>query len=300
VLHHLAYGISSVFLALYLDAIVRWPLAWVVSPLVLHAACELILLLLALPLAPRPPSALQVACSDGNASITWAHDPGLHCVPVRFIVDLKPDRSDVWLRKHVGRECSYAASNLPPSRTFSFRVRAQDPSGAISTPVLSEPFTILHRMPPRPEPPRALKFIRQIRRNKADSRDVRCVCVVCVCACLRVIVRTCICAYACMLNLLDISVSLLAVVAWLKAEEGASFTLEAATLLSDENAWRVIYTGPLFETRVPNIPPATAFKLRLTVRAAAVPVLAAMPVVLQRLMVYHVTGPHRLWHVPAV
>jgi hypothetical protein len=81
-------------------------------------------------------------------------------------------------------------------------------------------------------------------------------------------------------NLLDISVSLLAVVAWLKAEEGASFTLEAATLLSDENAWRVIYTGPLFETRVPNIPPATAFKLRLTVRAAAVPVLAAMPVVL--------------------
>ena len=54
-LHHLAYGISSVFLALYLDAIVRWPLAWVVSPLVLHAACELILRLLALPLAPRPP-----------------------------------------------------------------------------------------------------------------------------------------------------------------------------------------------------------------------------------------------------
>jgi hypothetical protein len=66
-------------------------------------------------------------------------------------------------------------------------------------------------------------------------------------------------------NLLDISVSLLAVVAWLRAEEGASFTLEAATLLSDENAWRVIYTGPLLEARVPNIPPTTAFKMRLTV-----------------------------------
>jgi hypothetical protein len=49
------------------------------------------------------------------------------------------------------------------------------------------------------------------------------------------------------------------------AHNGMQFTLEAVTLLSDENAWRVIYTGPLLETRVPNIPPITAFKMRLTV-----------------------------------
>ena len=49
------------------------------------------------------------------------------------------------------------------------------------------------------------------------------------------------------------------------AHTGMQFTLEAATLLSDENAWRVIYTGPLLEARVPNIPPTTAFKMRLTV-----------------------------------
>jgi hypothetical protein len=49
------------------------------------------------------------------------------------------------------------------------------------------------------------------------------------------------------------------------AHTGMQFTLEAATLLSDENAWRVIYTGPLLEARVPNIPPTTAFKMRLTI-----------------------------------
>jgi hypothetical protein len=234
--HHLSYGISAVFLALYLDRSITWPLAWVLSPIVLHAAIELLLLVLSYLLAPRAPADVIVACSDGNATVSWTHKPVLSCVPVRFIVDLKPDRSDIWLRKHVGRECSFTATNLPPSRTFLLRVTAQDPSGATSPAILSQPFTILHRMPPKPEPPRALKFIRQIRRNKNDSRDV--------------------------------SVSLLAVVAWLSAEDGASFTLEAATLLSDENSWRVIYTGPLLETRVPNIPPATAFKMRLTVSAA--------------------------------
>ena len=262
VFHNLAYGISSVFLALYLDGIIQWPLAWVLSPIVLHAAIELLLLFMAVPLSPRAPSDLKVVCSEGNATITWAPPPHMTCVPIRYIVDLKPDRSDVWLRKHMGRDCTYAACNLPPSRTFSFRVTAQDPSGATSTAVVSEPFTILHRLPPKPEPPRALKFIRQIRRNKNDSRDV--------------------------------SVSLLAVVAWLKAEEGASFTLEAATLLSDENSWRVIYTGPLFETRVPNIPPATAFKMRLTVSAACA------RVVIPCLTIGRVTGAHRLRHVPAL
>jgi hypothetical protein len=234
--YHFSYGISAVFLALYLDGAVRWPLAWVLSPIVLHAAIELLLLVLSYLLAPRAPTDVKVACSDSNATVSWTHKQVLTCVPVRFIVDLKPDRSDIWLRKHVGRDCTFTAANLPPSRTFLLRVMAQDPSGATSPAILSQPFTILHRMPPKPEPPRALKFIRQIRRNKNDSRDV--------------------------------SVSLLAVVAWLNAEDGASFTLEAATLLSDENSWRVIYTGPLLETRVPNIPPATAFKLRLTVSAA--------------------------------
>jgi hypothetical protein len=226
-----------VFLALYLDSSINWPLAWVLSPIVLHAAVELLFFTLSHALVPSSPSNLAVACNDGNATITWTSSQALSCTPVRFIVDLKPDRSDVWLRKHIGRECSFSATNLPPSRTFVFRVITQDPSGTMSAAALSSPFTILHRMPPKPEPPRALKFIRQIRRNKNDSRDI--------------------------------SVSLLSVVAWLKAEEGASYTLEAATLLSDESSWRVIYTGPLLEARVPNIPPATAFKMRLTVSAAA-------------------------------
>jgi hypothetical protein len=237
VFHIVSYGISAIFLALYLDRSIQWPLAWVLSPVVLHAAAELVLLALSVPLSPRPPTGVKVSCSDGNATVTWSHQQVMTFVPVRFIVDLKPDRSDMWLRKHVGRECSFTISNLPPSRTFSVRVITQNPSGAMSDAVLSEPFTILHRMPPKPEPPRALKFVRQIRRNKLDSRDI--------------------------------SVSLLAVVAWSKAEEGASFTLEAATLLSDESAWRVIYTGPLLETRVPNIPPTTAFKMRLTVRVGS-------------------------------
>ena len=233
VFHLVSYGISAVFLALYLDGTIQWPLAWVLSPIVLHAAVELLLLALAIPISPRAPSDVKTVCNEGNATITWSHQQVLSCVPVRFIVDLKPDRSDVWLRKHVGRDHMFTMTNLPPSRTFVVRVLSQHPSGAVSPPVLSEPFTIIHRMPPKPDPPRALKFIRQIRRNKQDSRDI--------------------------------SVSLLAVVAWLRAEEGASFTLEAATLLSDENAWRVIYTGPLLEARVPNIPPTTAFKMRLTV-----------------------------------
>jgi hypothetical protein len=228
-----------VFLALYLDGVIKWPLAWVLSPIVLHAAIELLLLMMSFPMAPSTPADVKVVCADGNATVTWTHAPAVSCLPVRFIVDLKPDRSDIWLRKHVGRDCTFTATNLPPSRTFVLRVIAQDPSGATSSAVMSQPFIILHRMPPKPEPPRALKFIRQIRRNKSDSRDI--------------------------------SVSLLAVVAWLKAEEGASYTLEAATLLSDENSWRVIYTGPVLETRVPNIPPATAFKMRLTVSVAAAP-----------------------------
>jgi hypothetical protein len=233
VFHLVAYGISAVFLALYLDGAIKWPLVWVLLPIVLHAAIEVMLLVFSAPLSPSVPTGLQVSCSDGNATITWTHKQIISCVPVRFIVDLKPDRSDVWLRKHIGRACSFTASNLPPSRTFVFRVTAQDPSGATSAAVVSEPFTILHRMPSKPDPPRALKFVRQVRRNKNEGRDV--------------------------------SVSLLAVVAWLKAEENASYTLEVATLLSDENSWRVIYTGPLLEARVPNIPPTTAFKMRLTV-----------------------------------
>lgn len=238
VFHHVAYGTSSVFLSLYLDGSISWPLSWVLAPIVLHAAVEFLLLTLSVLLAPRAPTDVKVACNDGNATIAWTHKKLIPCMPVRFIVDLKADRSDVWLRKHVGRDCTFTVTNLPPSRTFVLRVMTQDPSGATSPAILSEPFTILHRMPPKPDPPRALKFIRQIRRNKNDSRDV--------------------------------SVSLLAVVAWLKADEGASFTLEAATLLSDEKSWRVIYTGPLLETRVPNIPPATAFKMRLTVSVAVV------------------------------
>lgn len=262
VFHLCAYGISAVFLALYLDSSITWPLAWVLSPIVLHAAVELLLLMLSHALAPRSPTNLAVACSDGSATVTWTNSQALSCTPVRFIVDLKPDRSDVWLRKHVGRECSFSATSLPPSRTFVFRVMAQDPSGALSPAVLSQPFTILHRMPSKPDAPRALKFIRQIRRNKNDSRDI--------------------------------SVSLLAVVAWLKAEEGASFTLEAATLLSDENSWRVIYTGPLLEARVPNIPPATAFKMRLTVSTpAALRSRAAIDPP-------RTAGANGLWHVATV
>lgn len=44
---------------------------------------------------------------------------------------------------------------------------------------------------------------------------------------------------------------------------GMQFTLKAATLLSV--CVCVIYTGPLLEARVPNIPPTTALKMRLTV-----------------------------------
>jgi hypothetical protein len=58
----------------------------------------------------------------------------------------------------------------------------------------------------------------------------------------------------------------------------------------------VIYTGPLLEARVPNIPPTTALKMRLTVPVSRSMLPGASSVVHARLS----AGLSRLWHIAAL